>query len=163
MSNPLSVEKSFSYFGLMLGSILPASIILKVVIDNGNLSGEDLGFLMLFAVANVGSAIAGYFSGKNIGKIIFELEKTSWHRMLLIVPFVGILWGLISGGAGGLFLFVIGALFGGILGGMVGGIALPAFTVLHRILKRGDKIESKYFYPIGFGITFTISALIFGL
>jgi hypothetical protein len=92
-----------------------------------------------------------------------NIEARSWSVMLLLAPLIGLTWGIISGGAGGVIIFVIGALFGAILGGAVGMVALPAFAVFHRLLKRGDMIERRHFLPLAFGITFTICSFILGL
>ncbi|HEX8247249.1 MAG TPA: hypothetical protein VF599_03615, partial [Pyrinomonadaceae bacterium] len=98
-----------------------------------------------------------------IGKIVVELEKSSWTTMLLAMPFIGVLWGIITGAAGGIFIFVIGAFVGALVAAAVGSVALPAFAVLHRWLKRGDSIEEKHFFPIALGISCIITALILGL
>jgi len=87
----------------------------------------------------------------------------SWSYMLFSLPFVGMLWGILAGGAGGIIIFVIGAIFGAALGGAVGMAALPALAVFHRLLKKGDQLDRKHFLPIAFGIIFTISAFILGL
>ncbi len=108
-------------------------------------------------------AISGYFSGKLIGKMVAETEKWSWAAMILIAPFIGILWGIMAGGAGGIFIFLIGAIFGAMIAGAVGGLALPIFTIFHRWLKKGEVIERNQFLPIAMGITFIICALILGL
>jgi hypothetical protein len=107
--------------------------------------------------------MVGFFSGRVIGRIAFELEKSSWSYMLSALPFIGMLWGILAGGAGGVIIFVVGAFFGAALGAAVGSVALPAFTVFHRLLKRGDELDRKHFLPIAFGITFIISAFILGL
>ncbi len=83
--------------------------------------------------------------------------------MLLVSPFVGMCWGILAGGAGGTIIFVVGALVGALLGAIVGALALPIFTVFHRLLKRGDQIEEKHFLPLAFGITLVISAFVLGL
>lgn len=162
MSNPMTVEKAFSLFGLMLGAIPPATIFSKWIFEAGTIGSNETGLILLLMLVNIVSAVTGYFTGKIVGKIAFEVEKLSWHWMILTLPFIGLFWGIISGGAGGVFIFIIGAIFGAMVGGAVGTFALPAFTILHRIFKKGDKIESKHFYPIAFGITFVISALILG-
>ena len=115
------------------------------------------------AVINLISAVVGYFSGKFIGKTVGELEKASWMKMLFVLPFIGIVWGILAGGAGGIIVFIVGALFGASLGAMVGSVALPIFTIFHRLLKKGDVIDGKLFFPIAFGITLIICAFILGL
>ena len=163
MSNPLSAEKTFAYFGLLLGMFPPLAMFVRFFSEKGVLHGEDIWILGVVAVINLISAIVGYFSGKLIAKIVCEVEKWSWHRMILALPFIGILWGMMAGGAGGIIIFIVGAFFGAALGGAVGSVALPVFTLFHRLLKKGDGIDFKHFLPIAFGITFIISAFILGL
>ena len=101
MENPYSTEKAFSIFGLMLGLIPPATIFGKWAYEGGMLEKGEAGWFLLFLAVNLISAITGYFSGKTVGKIVSNLEQLSWTKMLLAMPFIGILWGIISGGAGG--------------------------------------------------------------
>ncbi len=163
MRNPVSTENAFAYFGLLLGTFPPAAMFIRFFIDAKVFRTDEFWILGIVFTANLISAVAGYFSGKFIGKTVGELEKTTWHKMILALPFVGIFWGLMAGGAGGIIIFVIGAFFGALLGASVGGFALPVFTVFHRLLKRGDKIERKHFLPLAFGITFIVSAFFLGL
>lgn len=163
MKNPLSTKQTFAWFGLLLGTFPPAAIFTRFLIDSRSLNNGDLWILGVIAIVNVISAVVGYFSGKLIGKIVSELEKTSWLAMIFALPFIGILWGILSGGAGGVIIFVIGAFFGAMLGSAVGSVALPAFTIFHRLLKKGDMIDRKHFLPLAFGITFMICGFILGL
>ena len=163
MSNPMSAEKTFAYFGLLLGTFPPLAMFIRFFSEKGIFRGEDFWILGVVAVVNLISAIVGYFSGKLVAKIVCELEKLSWHYMILALPFVGILWGMMAGGAGGIIIFLFGAFFGAALGGAVGSIALPVFTLFHRLLKKGDQFDLKHFLPIAFGITFIIAAFILGL
>ncbi len=163
MKNPLSVENSFAYFGLLLGILTPAAMFIKFFSDAGAFRSRDFWILGVLAVINLITAIVGYFSGKLIAKIVAALENLSWSSMILTLPFIGILWGILAGGAGGVIVFVIGAFFGAFLGAAVGSVALPAFAVFHRLLKKGDKFDRKHFLPIAFGITFIVSAFILGM
>lgn len=163
MKNPVSVERSFAYFGLLLGTFPPAAFFIRLLSDTRSLRAEDAWILGVVAIVILISSIVGFFSGKLIGKIVREFEKTSWTKMLLILPFIGILWGILSGGAGGIIIFVVGAVFGAAVGAAVGSFALPLFTVFHRILKRGDQIERKHFLPLAFGVAFIVSAFMLGL
>jgi hypothetical protein len=163
MRHPLSAEKSFAYFGLLLGIFTPSAMFIKFFFGAGNFRSRDFWILGVIAIINLIAAIVGYFSGKLIAKIVVELEKLSWLSMILTVPFIGILWGILAGGAGGVIVFIFGAFFGAFLGASVGSIALPVFAVFHRLLKKGDKFDRRYFLPIAFGITFVISAFILGM
>lgn len=163
MKDPLTEKQAFAYFGLLLGTFPPAAIFARLLTDAGNLHGDDYWMIGVMAIVNLISAIVGYFSGKLIGKIVASFEKLSWTKMLLAMPFIGILWGIMAGGAGGIIIFVVGAVFGAMLGAAVGSIALPVFAVFHRLLKTGDVIDRREFLPLAFGITLAISAFILGL
>ncbi|HXG83384.1 MAG TPA: hypothetical protein VNI84_05085, partial [Pyrinomonadaceae bacterium] len=161
--NPLSVEKTFARLGLLLGVFPPTALFTRFFIDSRIFQGEDVWILGIAAIVTLVSTVVGYFSGKFIGNIVFELEKMSWSKMLTALPFIGIFWGIMAGGAGGIIILGIGAFFGAVVGGLVGGAALPIFSIFHRLLKRDDKIESKHFLPLAFGIAFIISAFFLGL
>ena len=163
MKNPLPVRQAFAYFGLLLGTFPPAAIFMRFLWDAGNLRYEDFWLFGVAAIINLISAVVGYFSGKLIGKIVFELEKQSWTLMIFALPFVGILWGIIAGGAGGIIVFGVGAIFGALLGAAVGAAALPVFSVFHRLLKKGDLIDRRQFLPLAFGVTFIVCAFVLGL
>lgn len=163
MTNPLDFKKTYSYFGLLLGLFPPFTFFAKWFYESGAVNRDEGFIFILLLFVNLVTAVVGYFSGKFIGRTIQEAEKLSWTKMILIVPFIGLLWGIMSGGAGGVFIFVIGAFFGAFIGGIVGAAALPVFAVFHRLLKKGEMIEMKHFLPVAFGIVFTICSLILGL
>jgi hypothetical protein len=163
LKNPLSVESALSYFGLLIGTITPTAIFTRFSIDAKIFQGEDLWILGIFAIVNLITAIVGFVSGKHIGKLVNALEKESWATMMLALPFVGIFWGILTGGAGGMIVLVVGAFLGALIGAAVGGVVLPTFVLFHRLLKRGDLIDRKHFLPLAFGITFVISAFFLGL
>lgn len=163
MKRPLSTEKAFSYFGILLGTLPPATFFTRFLLDTNGFRNEEVWLIGVFAIVNLISSVVGYFSGKTISKIVRKLEKTSWTKMILALPFIGILWGILAGGAGGAVIFLIGAVFGAIIGAAVGSFALPVFTIFHRLLKKGEMIETKHFLPLAFGITFIICGFILGL
>jgi hypothetical protein len=163
MRRPLTSSQAFSYFGLMLGALTPASIFGKILLSANGFRPDESWVVGVFLIINIISSVVGYFSGKLIARMVMSVEKLRWPVMLTILPLIGILWGIMAGGAGGFIVFVVGAFFGAALGTLVGGTALPVFAVLHRLLKRGDMIEARHFLPAAFGITLTICAFIFGL
>lgn len=162
IKNPITTDKAFAQFGLMLGTFPPMALFGKFL-ANAQPNSDNYWVIPLLIFVNFVCGGVGYFSGKLIGKMVAETEKWSWGGMLLTLPFIGILWGLLAGGAGGIFIFVIGAIFGAILAAMVGGVAVPTFTIFHRLLKKGDVIERDQFLPIALGITLIISAIFLGL
>lgn len=164
MQYPLDSEITFARYGLLLGIFPPAALFIRWLME---VSFPDRrGAILVIGVMSVVmllSAVVGYFSGKVVGRAVRDVEKRSWSAMILSTPFIGLLWGMVAGGAGGIIIFGIGALFGAVLGGVVGAIALPALAILHRLLKRGDMIDQRHFLPLAFGITLTICSFILGL
>jgi hypothetical protein len=165
MKSPLATEKALAYFGAMLGLFPPFALFSRFIFEhfkNVN-NSDDFWLIPLLLFVNFVCTVAGYFSGKMVGKIVVELEKHSWSAMLILMPVIGILWGIITGASGGIFIFVLGAVFGATIAAVVGSVALPAFTIFHRLLKKGDFIEEKHFFPIALGISCIITALILSL
>ena len=163
MEHPMSAERSFSLFGLLIGGLTPAAIFVRLFWDAGGLRAENSWLLILLLATNLTSAVAGFFTGKLVGRSVAYLHSLPFGSSLLLLPFLGLVWGMAAGAAGGVFMFVIGAIVGSMLGGLVGAAALPAFAILHRIMKRGDMIERRYFFPLAFGVTLTICSFILGL
>jgi hypothetical protein len=165
LENPLTTKQVFAQFGLMLGLFPPMAMFGKFIYKEilKNPYNDDFWIIFLLIVVNFVCAVTGYFSGKLIGQIVSQIEKLNWTSMLFIAPFIGILWGVMTGAAGGVFIFVIGAFFGAAIAALVGAAALPIFTVFHRFLKKGDVIERDQFLPIALGITFIISAFVLSL
>lgn len=163
MQKPVDTEKAYSYFGLMIGMLTPASLILRFTIDSRIFHPDGVWLILLLLIANAISAVVGFFSGKLIGRAARQIETYRWWAMLSAAPFLGLFWGMVAGGSGGLIIFIIGAFFGAFIGGIVGAAALPAFAVFHRLLKRGDVIEYKHFLPLALGITLTICSFILGM
>lgn len=163
MRNPLDAEKTFARYGLMLGAFPPAAIFARWMVEVTFRDGGGILVMGLMSFVILLSAIVGYFSGKVVGRAVSKAENRSWSAMVLITPFIGLLWGMGAGGAGGIIIFGIGAIFGAILGGAVGAVALPVFAMLHRLVKRGDLIEQRHFLPLAFGVTLTICSFILGL
>lgn len=162
MINPIAINKAFPYFGLVLGVFTPAAIFTRFLMDAGNFRGEDSWVLGVLAVVNLVTAVTGYFSGKLIAAMIEKIENYSWLSFAFLLPLIGILWGIMSGAAGGAVILIFGALFGALFGAAVGCAALPVFAIFHRLLKKGEFIELKHFLPLAFGVTFTICAFILG-
>lgn len=164
MKNPIATETSLAYFGAMLGLFPPFAIFSRIIFEKFRFPGssDDFWLIPLLLFVNLVCVTVGYFSGKLIGKIVKDLEKISWTKMLLATPFIGILWGLMTGAAGGVFIFVIGAFVGAVIASAIGSLALPAFTIFHRLLKKGEMIEEKHFFPIALGVTGIITAFILG-
>lgn len=163
MKRPLTAEKAFAYLGLTLGSLGPFSIILSFLLEMNRFEPGQALFILLALLATTTTAAVGYATGKTVGRMIVSLRSRSWPTFIALSVLLGIAWGGISGGLGGIFLFVIGGFFGAIIGAMAAGIVLPVFAIAHRLLASGDLIEMKHFLPVAFGSVLTLCAFILGL
>lgn len=162
MRFPLRRKQVFAYFGAMLGSLPPASIFIAFAFRNGYQNPPPPLVIVLMSSTIIVASIAGYQFGKVIGTIAQKIERRTFSQRILLFALLGLLWGIVAGAAGGIFIFIIGALFGAALGGAVGAIALPLFAVPYIAVRRGTLIELRHFLPISLGVTLLICAYILG-
>lgn len=161
MKSPLSTADAAKYFGAMLGMFPPFAVFCKLFLtDLSFVKPETIFFIVAGTVL---CTFTGWFAGKVCARAIASSELNNWNLMILCSPLIGILWGIIAGGLGGLIFFILGAIPGAVIAAMVGAAAFPAFMILHKMLKKGELIEEKHFFPISLGITLTITAFILGL
>ncbi|MBD0372169.1 MAG: hypothetical protein ICV60_15110 [Pyrinomonadaceae bacterium] len=163
MRHPLSTRQSFALFGLLLGIFPPAAIFSKIF--GYGLSGPMQGALLFLACLgmNVICAWVGYVMGKALSGAVESAERDRWDLMMVLIPLLGAGWGAVTGFAGGLIFFGIGAIFGAICAIVVGTLAFTMFAPLHRLNSRGGMIDARHFWPLATGATVLISALILGL
>lgn len=161
MRYPLGPDTVFPYFGLMLGSLPPASIFIAFTIAKG-IQHAEFWPTVIMSITTFVSSVVGYYSGILVGKSVKGLFGASFSRRTLACLAIGILWGISAGAAGGLFIFIIGAFFGAVIGGLVGAVSLTAFSIPYFALKRGGMIELSHFLPLSLGITFSICAFVLG-
>jgi hypothetical protein len=140
MRHPLGFEEAFAALGGFLGTFIPASIYLHMHFSH---TGSLGWFLAPFVLANIVTALTGYYLGALMGKIARMAEAKDWITMTVFLTFLGGAWGAVSGFIGGLVVLIVGAFFGGILGIFVGAPALPVFAILHRILSVRGFIDSR--------------------
>jgi len=160
MVNPLSSKEVYSYFGYLIGTLPPAGIALKLSFTAEPMAGL---FVILIATAGIIAGLVGYATGKYIPAAIASVKNFSLPNRIALLSLIGLVWGAVAGAVGGLFLLVVGAIFAAIVGGIIGAGTLPILVAAHQAVRRGDLMEMRHFLPIGFGITFTLCALILGL
>jgi hypothetical protein len=158
MRIPMNPKDTFGMFGFLLGLFPPAAIFYQLFSNSG---GRPIMFALL-VVMNIICAGAGYGMGKTLGPCAMNIERYSWPRMIINSSLLGLIWGLIVGGAGGFLFFGIGAFAGMVCASLIAMVAFPVFSILHRWLEHGTQIELKHFLPMAFGITLIIAALILG-
>jgi hypothetical protein len=155
MRNPVSVEKSVAIFGAMLGLFPPAAVLMNITSS----LARGWWIVIYFAPAILVTTLVGYRLGSTVANVLRKLERLDWIMMTLFVMLLGGAWGALSGIAGGLPIFVVGAIAGGYLGAIVGGIALPIFAIFHRFLNVDGFLDRRVLVPLTAGISLSISAV----
>ncbi|HMS08549.1 MAG TPA: hypothetical protein PKE66_03620, partial [Pyrinomonadaceae bacterium] len=155
----LDLAGSLRLFGVAIGTVPTAAILFRLFVLD---SSPNPGVLLLAILATAVTGLVGYLTAGGTAKALERVLSTSFLRSLLLVPIIGLAWGVISGAAGGLFLFVLGALVGGVIGGMVAGTALPLFVGLFSLAAEEGEISIKRFLPIAAGISGSAAALFLG-
>lgn len=158
MRRPLSTERAYAFLGLLLGALPLAAVFFKVF-DRMNSYFQMELFLLLVAM-NLMGCVFGRFMGKAISVRVYELERASWHRMIVGTLLLGFVWGIVTGAASGVLLYGIGAFIVPFFTAPLGMVAFTLFTLLHRLLVRGDMIDARHFWPLACGITMFIAALV---
>jgi hypothetical protein len=163
MRKPYDVRRAYALLGLLLGIFPPAAIFIKIF--GYGLGGREPGALLfiLCLLMNFTCAGMGYVMGKALSNSMATLERDTWTPMLLLAPLIGAGWGAVTGAAGGLIFVGIGAFFGAIFAIPVGAFAFAVFSVLHRLLARGDMIDARHFWPLASGLSLFAAALVLGL
>jgi hypothetical protein len=156
MRRPIRTERAYALLGLLLGTLVPAAIFYRFLIDNGTK------LILLCLLMNVITMLVGRKVGAHIGKSMDEVERSSRIKMMLLAAFYGACWAIATGAAGGAVVFGFGALFGALIAFPVGILAFILFTPLHRLASHGGMIAARHFWPLACGVVLFIVALILG-
>jgi hypothetical protein len=163
MPRPVSAERAFALFGLLLGTLPPAAIFIRLF-GYGFTYERDWGYFTLPAMClamNIVCAFVGRRMGRTVGQtMIADSERQSWARMLLSALVAAFVWGAATGAAGGAIFFGIGWIVGVIYALMVALPAFLVFTTLHRLLARGGMIDARHLRPLAWGVAATAAALV---
>lgn len=163
MRRPIPTPEAFDLFGLLLGALVPAALFYRMFnygFRTGGVDSEHLLFPLLLLAMNVVCCLIGWLMGAVVGRRIDNFERKSWHRMFVCSAGAGTFWGVVTGAAGGLLFFIIGALFGALIAIPVGILGFVLFTPLHRLMARGGMIDARHFWPLACGVVLIITALI---
>ena len=160
MTRPIDSRRAFGYFGLMIGSLPPLALFEKLSLLP---HAQPDAILLLIAAAGLVTGIVGFQIGRAyVPGTLRYISGFSLPNRFALWSVLGLVWGGISGAAGGLFIFLIGSIFAAIAGGIVGMVAVPIMVALHSTVRVGDFVEAKHFLPIAFGVTLSLCAFILG-
>lgn len=94
-------------------------------------SGE-MNLTVLFLLIGLLCSVAGLIAGAIIGVVMILIRRIHWTATIIASPLLGLIWGIVSGGAGGFPVFVVGALFGAIVAAPFGVLGLLTFAALYE-------------------------------
>jgi hypothetical protein len=162
MARPVRAERAFALFGLLLGTLPPAAIFIRLFGYGLNIKSDTgiLTFPMLCLAMNVVCALVGRQMGKVVGRIVDRHGRESYVDMLASSIMGGLLWGVGTGGSGGALFFGIGAVGGAVCAALISLVAFPVFATLHRLLARGGMIDARHLRPLAWAVAATAAALV---
>jgi hypothetical protein len=166
MTRPVDAQRTYRLLGALLGLLPPAAIFYRVF---GRMLLEErnpqytFAFLSLLVAMNVLCWLVGRLMAGHLGERVAASERGPWLKTLWVAALCGFAWAAVTGAAGGLLFFGIGALFGPFFAVPCGVAGFVAFTILHRLLARGGMIEARNLRPLAWGVALTIAAFILGM
>ena len=157
MRRPVSSERAFALFGLLLGTLPPAAIFFRMLyVSVGLLGAGSFLFVTMLGIC----ALVGWRMGARVGRTVDESERRTWAGATIDALEAGFVWAAATGAAGGFLFFGVGALFGVACALAVALPAFAVFTSLHRLLARGGMIDARHLRPLAWGVSTIAAALI---
>lgn len=158
-ADAVSARDAFARFGARLALFPPAAIFLRLLWEVSDASALywllPLAGLMNLVCYEVGRAAAARFA------TAFERVEGSHFYLRLFLPgLLGMLWGMVTGAAGGAPFFGFGAFFGAVAAALVGAFGFTLFSALHRMFSRGGMIEARHLRALALVVNALIVALI---
>jgi hypothetical protein len=163
LRRPLTNERAYQLFGLLLGTLPPAAIVLRCALWSATREHDlsALGFILLFGLPiTIICALMGRFMGRRLADMMARAERRHWCVTILYALGAGNVWACATGATGGAIVFIIGALFGLACALPFGLAGFLLFAICHRLLARGGMIDARHFWPVACGIALVSAALI---
>ncbi|MGB8507042.1 MAG: hypothetical protein WCD76_01425 [Pyrinomonadaceae bacterium] len=156
--------QTYARFGMFLGLLPPAAIFFRMFWSTMNRPDFQWGLFLLVLAMNVVCCVVGRTMGAKLFRQINagrdDAGRPSWATTLVSAALLGFVWGLATGAAGGVLFFGIGAFFGAACAIPVAVVAFPVFALLQRLVARDGMIEANRLWPLAFGVSSIIAALI---
>jgi hypothetical protein len=159
MPDPMPTPEAFALLGMFLGLFPPAVIFFRLF-RYGFTPRYGLAVFLLCLGMNIVCFAVGRAMGAFVGRKLEGMGRRPWSLLLAASAALGLLWGVVTGGIGGAVFFGFGAIFGFPGALPVAMLAFALFAPLHRLLARGGMIEARHAWPLVFGVTGLIAALI---
>lgn len=135
---------AYALLGWLLGTFPPIALFTVVSLTQAytqNSKRETL--LGLFLVIVLICSVIGLGVGAFIGLLMKFARLAHWLVPLGLAPFLGALWAIITGGAGGFPFYVFGAFAGMIYAAPVGILGFSIFAVVYELLNRRRTVSQR--------------------
>jgi hypothetical protein len=162
MRRPFTTERAYALFGLLLGTLPPAAIVLRFawLCFRGDEGAAAIIYLGLGLLMIMICSLMGEFMGRKLASMIDRAERRHWTVMSFTSLLAGFIWACVTGATGGAIVFIIGALFGLVCALPFGLAGFLLFTICHRLLARGGMMDARHFWPVACGIALAGAALV---
>lgn len=152
--------EAYALLGLLLGLLPPAAMFGRFLTSFNLRDKQEFGVLAACVVMNLICCAVGRAMGLWAGRKVGDPRSRTWYEHLPFALLLGLLWGVVTGAAGGVIVFGIGALPGMMLAVPVALAGFALFAPLHRQLSHGGMIEARHLRPLALGVAGAIAALI---
>lgn len=160
MPDPRTGAQAYAALGLLLGLLPPAAMFGRFLASLDFRRNEEFAALALCVVMNVICCAVGRAVGGWLGRRLGDPRGRGWPESLFLALLCGVIWGVLTGAAGGVIVFGIGAVAGVMLAVPVALAGFALFAPLHRLLSHGGMIEARHLRPLALGVAGVIAALI---
>jgi hypothetical protein len=160
METPRTSAQAYALLGLLLGLLPPAAMFGRFLVSFDFRAKGDWGVLALCVVMNLVCCAVGRAMGLWAGGRAGDPRARASYELVLVAALLGLCWGVVTGAAGGVLVFGIGALAGMMLATPVALAGFVLFAPLHRLLAHGGMIEARHLRPLAVGVAGVIAALI---
>ena len=166
MQNEKTLEPLVAYgvFGWLLGTLTPGLCAALILADNSSQNGgTDRGTSVVLLIVVALCSLVGLAAGAGVGWVMKVLRsRASLLVSILLAPLLGLLWGVVTGGAGGLPIMIVGALFGAAIAGAVGFFAFAVFAAVYETLARRTSLSYWQGPALGFFVALFFALVVFG-
>lgn len=136
-----SLEPIWAYalLGWLIGTFPPAITFVAMFATQSPDPSPDpnaINLTGLFVLIAVICSVAGLITGAFIGLLMKFLRRVHWILPIVLSPILGLIWAVITGGAGGFPVFVVGAIFGAVYAAPFGILGFLLFSTAYESLAR---------------------------
>lgn len=164
LGGALTTAEAYAWLGTLLGLFPPFAIFARIIGDafwrGSGASGGLLYWGLFFLLMNAVCCLVGRQMGRFVWRRFGGAGSASVPGLLLRSVLMAVVWGVVTGAAGGALVFLVGAVVGAACALPVALGAFPVFAVLHRALSRDGMIEETRLWPVAFGVPLVAAALI---